>query len=100
MKAYPKMATMFPSQVQCIFIRNIAATDPSILISPDLSPFKPVDRQKVMIFNTPDDLRGLDIAGGQCINATVTQPKLERPSWKKTFREHLTSIGCLGSEYC
>jgi hypothetical protein len=73
MKAYPAMATEFPGQVQCIFIRNTSSTDSGDKFPYDTSGFKSLDQSKYMFFRVPDDLRGLDIVNGQCYNATIPQ---------------------------
>ena len=73
MRDYPEMATLFPGQVQCIFLRNTSSTDPGDKFPYDTSGFKNLNQQRYMFFNVPDDLVGLDIAGGQCLNTTVKQ---------------------------
>ena len=73
MRDYPAMATEFPGQVQCIFLRNISATDPGDKFPYDTSGFKNLNQQSYMFFLTPDDLTNLDIAGGHCLNATIKQ---------------------------
>jgi hypothetical protein len=73
MRDYPAMATEFPGQVQCIFLRNTSSTDPSDRFPYDTSGFKGLNQQMYMFFNVPDDLTGLDIVNGQCYNASVKQ---------------------------
>jgi hypothetical protein len=73
MKDYPLMATTFPGQVACIFLRNTSSTDSSDKFPYDTSGFEGLDNKTYMFFNVPDDLRGLDITGGQCVNSTVKQ---------------------------
>jgi hypothetical protein len=73
MKAYPQLTRDYPGQVQCIFLRNTSSTDPSDRFPYDTSGFKDIPQNSYMFFNVPDDLRGLDIEGGQCYNATVKQ---------------------------
>ena len=73
MRDYPKMATEYPGQVQCIFIRNTSATDPGDRFPYNTKGFQDLNTEKYMFFKVPDDLRNLDIIGGQCRNATVPQ---------------------------
>lgn len=73
MKAYPGMATEFPNQVQCIFLRNTSSTDSGDHFPYDTSGFENLNQNKYMFFNVPDDLTGLDIPGGQCYNQSVAQ---------------------------
>ncbi|MCJ1338702.1 hypothetical protein MMC09_003991 [Bachmanniomyces sp. S44760] len=73
MRDYPLMATEFPNQVQCIFLRNTSATDSEDKFPYDTSGFKGLNQQSYMFFLVPDDLTGLDIANGQCYNASVPQ---------------------------
>lgn len=73
MKDYPKLAHDHPNQVQCIFLRNTSSTDPSDKFPYDTSGFKGLKNNSYMFFHVPDDLRGLDIVNGQCLNASVPQ---------------------------
>ncbi|KAI5239141.1 hypothetical protein E4T43_06939 [Aureobasidium subglaciale] len=73
MKDYPQMATDYPDQVQCIFLRNTSGTDSSDKFPYDTSGFKNLNQQKYMFFLNPDDLTGLDIANGQCYNQSIAQ---------------------------
>ncbi|KAL9054351.1 MAG: hypothetical protein Q9162_004226 [Coniocarpon cinnabarinum] len=73
MKAYPALATDYPGQVQCIFLRNTSATDDSDYFPYDTSGFQGLNQNMYMFFNTPDDLMHLDIANGQCYNNSVPQ---------------------------
>ncbi|KAL8999800.1 MAG: hypothetical protein Q9169_001473 [Polycauliona sp. 2 TL-2023] len=73
MKAYPQMAKDFPGQVQCIFLRNTSATDEGDRFPYDTSGFEDLDENTYMFFKVPDDLKGLDISNGQCVNTTVVQ---------------------------
>ena len=73
MKDYPEMATDFPGQVQCIFLRNTTATDPGDKFPYDTSGFKNLNQKSYMFFLNPSDLMGLDIEGGNCYNATIPQ---------------------------
>ena len=73
MRDYPAMVTDFPGQVQCIFLRNTSATDPTDKFPYDTSGFKNINQNMFMFFLTPDDLMYLDIANGQCYNNSVPQ---------------------------
>lgn len=73
MRDYPEMATLFPGQVQCIFLRNTTATDPGDRFPYNTKGFKGLNQQMYMFFLTPDDLTGLDIANGQCYNSSIKQ---------------------------
>ncbi|KAF4637202.1 hypothetical protein G7Y89_g882 [Cudoniella acicularis] len=73
MKDYPAMATEFPGQVQCIFLRNTSATDSGDKFPYDTSGFQELNNQTYMFFLVPDDLTNLDIVNGQCVNTTIKQ---------------------------
>ena len=73
MKAYPALAKDYPGQVQCIFLRNVTATDAEDLFPYDTSGFEGLDQKQWMFFNVADDLRNLDIVNGNCYNASVKQ---------------------------
>ena len=73
MRDYPAMATDFPGQVQCIFLRNTTATDPGDKFPYNTAGFKDLNQQMYMFFLVPDDLTNLDIQNGQCYNASVPQ---------------------------
>ncbi|OTA96331.1 hypothetical protein M434DRAFT_392989 [Hypoxylon sp. CO27-5] len=73
MKDYPQLVRDYPSQVQCIFLRNTTATDSSDLFPYDTSGFEGMDQRQYMFFVTPDDLRNVDIVGGNCHNQAVVQ---------------------------
>jgi len=73
MRDYPKMATEFPDQVQCIFLRNTSATDSGDKFPYDTSGFKNLDQSKYMFFLNADDLTNLDIANGECYNKSIPQ---------------------------
>ncbi|KAJ5836307.1 hypothetical protein N7447_002333 [Penicillium robsamsonii] len=73
MRDYPKLATDFPGQVQCIFIRNTSATDPGDKFPYDTSGFKKLKQSMYMFFVNSDDLKNLDIANGQCYNQSIPQ---------------------------
>ena len=47
------MVTEFPGQVQCIFLRNTSATDPTDKFPYDTSGFKGIDQAKYMFFLVP-----------------------------------------------
>ena len=73
MKDYPAMATQFPGQIQCIFLRNVTASDSSDHFPYNTKGFKNLNQSNYMFFVNSDDLHGLDIAGGQCYNKSVAQ---------------------------
>jgi hypothetical protein len=73
MKDYPAMATEFPGQVQCIFLRNTSATDSGDKFPYDTSGFQGLNQSMYMFFLVPDDLTNLDIVNGQCYNSTIPQ---------------------------
>jgi len=73
MKDYPALVSEFPNQVQCIFLRNTSATDSGDKFPYDTSGFKGLNQNQYMFFLVPDDLTGLDIAGGQCYNSSIPQ---------------------------
>ncbi|KAG9239140.1 hypothetical protein BJ875DRAFT_366295 [Amylocarpus encephaloides] len=73
MKDYPLMATEFPGQVQCIFLRNTSATDSGDKFPYDTGGFEDLNNSTYMFFKVPDDLRGLDVVNGQCVNTTIKQ---------------------------
>ena len=53
MRAYPALATDFPGQVQCIFLRNTSATDSEDKFPYDTSGFKDLNQQMYMFFRVP-----------------------------------------------
>lgn len=67
------MATDYPNQVQCIFLRNTTATDPGDKFPYDTSGFKNLNQQSYMFFLVPDDLKNLDIQNGHCLNGSIPQ---------------------------
>ncbi|ETN46253.1 uncharacterized protein HMPREF1541_00437 [Cyphellophora europaea CBS 101466] len=73
MRDYPQMATDYPGQVQCIWLRNTSATDSGDRFPYNTDGFKDLDNSTYMFFLVPDDLTGLDVAGGQCRNASIPQ---------------------------
>ncbi|KAF2963932.1 hypothetical protein GQX73_g9651 [Xylaria multiplex] len=73
MKDYPQLVKDYPGQVQCIFLRNTTATDSTDLFPYDTSGFEDIDQRQYMFFVHADDLRGVDIVGGNCYNTAVTQ---------------------------
>jgi hypothetical protein len=89
MKDYPQLAKDFPGQVQCIFLRNTSATDSEDFFPYDTSGFEGLDNKTYMFFKVPDDLSGLDIANGQCLNETIPQ--------NVTFSRQLELLGIHGN---
>lgn len=73
MRDYPKMAKNYPNQLQCIFLRNTSATDPSDKFPYDTSGFQGIDQKKYMFIVNSDDLTGIDIAGDTCYNSSIPQ---------------------------
>lgn len=73
MRDYPEMATLFPGQVQCIFLRNTSSTDSGDKFPYDTSGFKDLNQNMYMFFKVPDDLTNLNIEGGQCYNTSIPQ---------------------------
>ncbi|KAI0198846.1 hypothetical protein F4808DRAFT_434697 [Astrocystis sublimbata] len=73
MKDYPQLVKDFPGQVQCIFLRNTTATDDTDLFPYDTSGFEGIDQKQYMFFVHADDLKGVDIVGGNCHNPAVVQ---------------------------
>lgn len=53
MRDYPAMATEFPGQVQCIFLRNTSGTDSGDRFPYDTSGFKGLDQKMYMFFLVP-----------------------------------------------
>ncbi|KAF2213765.1 hypothetical protein CERZMDRAFT_67194 [Cercospora zeae-maydis SCOH1-5] len=73
MKDYPQMAKDYPNQVQCIFLRNTSATDDSDHFPYDTKGFEGIDPARYMFFVHANDLMGINIAQGSCLNQTVPQ---------------------------
>jgi len=73
MKAYPQLAKDHPDMVQCIWLRNTSSTDSSYRFPYDTSGFEGVEKSKYMFFRVPDDLKGLDIGSGGCVNSSFAQ---------------------------
>ncbi|KAF2631841.1 hypothetical protein BU25DRAFT_418580 [Macroventuria anomochaeta] len=73
MKDYPQLAHDYPNQVQCIFLRNTSSTDSSDWFPYNTEGFKGLNNRSYMFFHVPDDLAGLDIANGQCLNESIQQ---------------------------
>lgn len=73
MSDYPAMATEFPGQVQCIWLRNTSATDSGDKFPYDTSGFQGLNQSQYMFFLVPDDLKNLDIINGECYNSTIPQ---------------------------
>jgi hypothetical protein len=67
------MAKNYPDQVQCIFLRNTTATDPSDRFPYDTSGFEGIDQKKYMFIVHANDLAGINIAGDTCYNTSVAQ---------------------------
>ncbi|KAI8960498.1 hypothetical protein F5Y11DRAFT_329777 [Daldinia sp. FL1419] len=83
MKDYPQMVRDYPGQVQCIFLRNTTATDSLDLFPYDTSGFEGLDQKQYMFFVTPDDLRDVDIVGGNCHNSAVVQNVTFGYQWRE-----------------
>lgn len=73
MTAYPQLAKDYPTQVQCIFLRNTSATDSKDLFPYNTAGFENLNQQSYMFFKVPDDLTNLDIENGNCLNASIIQ---------------------------
>jgi hypothetical protein len=73
MKAYPQLAHDYPNQVQCILLRNTSATDSTMWFPYNTEGFKGLNTKSYMFFRNANDLAGLDIASGQCVNETFRQ---------------------------
>jgi hypothetical protein len=73
MKDYPQLAHTYPNQVQCIFLRNTSATDPDMWFPYNTEGFKGLNNKSYMFFRHANDLSGLDIANGQCLNESIPQ---------------------------
>lgn len=73
MKAYPALYNDYPGQVLCILLRNTSSTDSSDKFPYDTSGFEGIPQEHYMFFNVPDDLRNLDVEGGQCLNSSIAQ---------------------------
>lgn len=79
MSDYPQMATDYPGQVQCIFLKNSSSAE-GVDTSDSDDPFPystkgfaGLDNSTYFFFNNADDLRGLDIVNGQCVNTSIPQ---------------------------
>jgi hypothetical protein len=73
MKAYPQLAHDHPNQVQCILLRNTSATDGDMWFPYNTAGFEGLNNRSYMFFREPNDLMGLDIANGQCLNESIPQ---------------------------
>jgi phosphatidate phosphatase APP1 len=73
MSDYPQMAHDFPNQVQCIFLRNTSATDESDWFPYNTAGFEGLNNKSYMFFRHAEDLAGLDIANGHCLNESIPQ---------------------------
>ncbi|KAF2848309.1 hypothetical protein T440DRAFT_401762 [Plenodomus tracheiphilus IPT5] len=89
MKAYPQLAHDHPNQVQCIFLRNTSATDDEMWFPYNTEGFEGLNSGKYMFFRHAEDLMGLDIAGGQCLNQSIPQ--------NVTFSRQAEILGIHGS---
>lgn len=70
MTLFPKLLMEYPSII-CVLLRNTTATDPSHPRSLDMARFKDLDRSRFFFFNQPEDIAGLDLANGECVNKTA-----------------------------
>ena len=61
MRDYPEMATDFPSQLLCIFLRNTSSTDSGDKFPYDTSGFKGLNQQTYMFFNVPVSIHAPNI---------------------------------------
>ncbi|CAO2654546.1 Nn.00g112790.m01.CDS01 [Neocucurbitaria sp. VM-36] len=73
MTDYPQLAHDYPQQVQCIFLRNTSATDKDMWFPYNTKGFEGLNNKSYMFFREPNDLAGLDIYNGQCLNETIPQ---------------------------
>lgn len=89
MKAYPQLAHDHPNQVQCIFLRNTSATDSEMWFPYNTKGFEGLNSGKYMFFRHAEDLMGLDIANGQCLNQSILQ--------NVTFSRQAEILGIHGS---
>ncbi|CAA9957389.1 hypothetical protein CFE70_000950 [Pyrenophora teres f. teres 0-1] len=89
MRDYPQLAHTYPNQVQCILLRNTSATDSGMWFPYNTEGFKGLNNRSYMFFRVPDDLTGLDIANGQCLNETIPQ--------NVTFSRQAEILGIHGS---
>lgn len=89
MKDYPQLAHDHPSQVQCIFLRNTSATDSEMWFPYNTKGFEGLNNRSYMFFRHADDLMGLDIANGQCLNSSIPQ--------NVTFSRQAEILGIHGS---
>lgn len=54
LSAYPEIATRFPNQTACIFIRNTSATDPDDVIPYSTKEFQNLSNTQYFFYRTPD----------------------------------------------
>jgi len=73
LKAYPQIAKQYPAQIACIFIRNTTATDGEDKLPFDTSPFQGLNKSTYFFYTIPDDILGLNIVEGQCVNGSIVQ---------------------------
>lgn len=72
MRDYPQLAKDY-GNVQCILLRNTTATDSGDHFPYDTSGFEGLDNSTYFFFDVPEDLMGLDIENGECVNSSVPQ---------------------------
>jgi hypothetical protein len=98
MSDYPQMATDYPGQVQCIWLKNSSSADGAnnsdATDSDDPFPystkgFQGLDNNTYMFFNDANDLAGLDFVNGECVNRTFAQ--------NVTFGEQNLPFGAAGA---
>lgn len=73
MKDYPQLAHDYKDQVLCILLRNTSATDAGNKFPYNTKGFEGLNTRSYMFFRVPNDLSGLDIANGQCLNQSIPQ---------------------------
>lgn len=98
MSDYPQLATDYPGQVQCIWLKNSSsadsasnsdATDSDDPFPYSTSGFEGLDNNTYMFFNDANDLAGLDFVNGECVNRTFAQ--------NVTFGEQNLPFGAAGA---
>ena len=72
MADYPAVAKAH-ANVACILLRNTSASDANNRFPYDTSAFQGLDPASYMFFRRSDDLLGLNLANGDCRNASVPQ---------------------------
>ena len=53
LSAYPQIATQFPNNIACIFIRNTSATDPDDKLPYNTQPFQNVTHGTYFFYTDP-----------------------------------------------